>query len=104
MLSKQGLSIHKNLLRKIAKDERISPNRRLLAEMLLLHLEDILPISLLVDIFGKPNRIANVDVEDQAEKVDAISEEARIAIKKVYTDINFKEENNGTANIDTTGI
>jgi hypothetical protein len=87
MPSKQSLKTHQTFLRKFVREEGLPASRRLMAELLLLFIEEYIPLSLLESIYkNKPPQVASKPAEDELEQTD-LDKTAQDAVRDL-----FKEE------------
>jgi len=91
---------HLALLRKIAKDDRLNPNKRFLAVLLLMYKEDALPLSFLMDLYidaGRIKRAEAAEDKEEQQRNDKIDREAKEELRKL-----FEEEVVNATSDDTT--
>jgi hypothetical protein len=88
--TKKGLQTHQGFLRKLIRDERLMPSRRLLAEMVLLAIEGHIPLELVQDIYGNaPQRVQwNQRKEVESEAANAADKAAEKLLKDLYGELN----------------
>jgi hypothetical protein len=69
-----SIKFHKGVLRKIIRDERFNPDKKLLAELLLSHMEETLPRplleSIILELYGQPNRVKQGTINTVEDAVD----------------------------------
>jgi hypothetical protein len=82
-LSRNATRKHSTLLRKLAELETLNPNRRLLAEMLLLTLEGVIPESWFESVFGGRNK--NEPEDDKSQ--EKLSQEAVSGLAKLKEEL-----------------
>jgi hypothetical protein len=86
--TKKGLQTHQGFLRKLIRDERLQPSRRLLAEMVLLAIEGHIPLALVQDIYGNaPQRMQWNERKEgvpESEAANAADKAAEKLLRDLY--------------------
>lgn len=88
MLTKLGKTIHKNVLRKLAKDMAGSHRARLLCEMLLLYVDGLIPLTLVTDVYGKKIAVPTEGLIDPEQ----LSKEMKQDLANMMTEFSLEEE------------
>ena len=85
-VTKKGLQTHQNFLRKLIRDDRLQPSRRMLAEMILLYMEGHIPFAFIEGIYGNSGRIKwNGENGEGPEPVDdKINREAKDFLREMF--------------------
>lgn len=100
MASKRAIQLHVSRLRKLMKDPRLSPDRSFLVQMLLMHLEDLLPLDFILAVYSKAKMTA-VDLKESGINPNTSHQlKANTTIKETLNKMLMEEQ--GDAN--TTGI
>lgn len=94
MATKKGAQTQKWLLLKISKDDRLPPNKRLLATLLLGFIEGLYPFELIENTygFGAAGKIRWADKDEPDSGEDKETKEAKSTIGALYRDL-LGEEN-----------
>lgn len=88
MPSKKSIKTHQGFLRKLIRDDRLQPSRRLLAEMLLLHIEGLIPYELLESIYGNTKVQWNdrTSGDKEFQENTQLVKQAQSALKDIYAE------------------
>jgi len=95
--SRNSLKTHQGFLRKLIRDVRMPPSRRLLAELLLLNIEGYVPLTLVESIYGGKNIQWNNKEETDTPIVDAETKQVQSALKDLLSDLRGEDDTSSEA-------